>query len=369
MNDEFKNANDTKDDLMRLKSFHGRTMANAMSEVRKVLGDDAIIVATREEEDGFRVTAAIEDVEMPTADLLPVNPSEQGFEEHETTKEKLLKPDISGLISDCLYQHGLPPAMVEYITSRIDGMQLDDPIVALGTALDSSFNFAPIVETPNKPIVLVGPSGAGKTVTIVKMLAQARLAGKTAGIITTDIKRTGSIEQLTKLCQPLGLRLMAVEDRHVLADALTVQSQNKTDIVLIDTHARNPFDRADMAELEALLQAGNHQDGLDPMLVLPAGLDVSEAAEIGEAFSQIGVQKLIATKLDVSRRLGSILSAAAGGELLLTEASASPKVAEALTPLNPMNLARKMMPNAPEFYKESSHDPVDETPKFAAVTR
>lgn len=358
---------------MRLKSFHGKSMSSAMSEVRKVLGDDAIIVATREEDDGFRVTAAIEDEEHFSSDLLPINPAEQGFEEKKPD-ENLLKPDISGILSDCLYQHGLPPAMIEYIASRIEGMKLDDPIVALGTALNSSFQFAPLIGKQKKPIVLVGPCGSGKTVTLAKILAKARLAGKTAGVITTDVKRSGAVEQLTKLCTPLGIRLMAVEDRHVLADALTVQQQNGTDLVLIDTHARNPFDRGDMAELEALLQAGNNQDGLDPMLVLPAGLDVSEAAEMGEAFNQIGVKKLIATKLDVSRRLGSILSAAAGGELLLTEASASPKVADPLTQLNPMRLARKMMPNAPtpkdpEKQETDTDTDRDERPQFAAATR
>ena len=46
---------------MRLKSFYAPTMADAMDLVRSILGDDAIIVATRQEADGVRVTAAVEE--------------------------------------------------------------------------------------------------------------------------------------------------------------------------------------------------------------------------------------------------------------------------------------------------------------------
>ncbi|HOO52259.1 MAG TPA: hypothetical protein PLK94_13320, partial [Alphaproteobacteria bacterium] len=48
---------------MRLKSFYAKTMTEAMQLVREALGEDAIIIATREENGGksVRVTAAIED--------------------------------------------------------------------------------------------------------------------------------------------------------------------------------------------------------------------------------------------------------------------------------------------------------------------
>ena len=47
---------------MRLKSFYAKTMTEAMQMVRETLGEDAIIVATREEKGGkaVRVTAAVE---------------------------------------------------------------------------------------------------------------------------------------------------------------------------------------------------------------------------------------------------------------------------------------------------------------------
>ena len=50
---------------MRLKSFTAKTAAEAMAEVRKALGDNAIIVATREEGGEVRVTAALDDSPLP----------------------------------------------------------------------------------------------------------------------------------------------------------------------------------------------------------------------------------------------------------------------------------------------------------------
>ena len=54
---------------MRLKSFYAKTMTEAMQMVRDTLGEDAIIVATREEKGGkaVRVTAAIDPAYAPPA--------------------------------------------------------------------------------------------------------------------------------------------------------------------------------------------------------------------------------------------------------------------------------------------------------------
>jgi flagellar biosynthesis protein FlhF len=47
---------------MRLRSFHGTNISEAMRQVRDALGTDAIIVATREDEDGgVRITAAMDE--------------------------------------------------------------------------------------------------------------------------------------------------------------------------------------------------------------------------------------------------------------------------------------------------------------------
>ena len=78
-------------------------------------------------------------------------------------------------------------------------------------------------------------------------------------------------------------------------------------------------------------------------LVLPAGLEAEESADLGAAFAQAGATLLIATRVDLARRLGGILAAASAGRLALTEAGIGPGAADGLTALTPEFLAEKLL--------------------------
>ena len=69
------------------------------------------------------------------------------------------------------------------------------------------------------------------------------------------------------------------------------------------------------------------------MLVLPAGGDPAEAADLAEAFAGVGASRLLATRLDTARRLGAILAAADAAPLASATAVASPHVADGLAPI------------------------------------
>jgi flagellar biosynthesis protein FlhF len=78
------------------------------------------------------------------------------------------------------------------------------------------------------------------------------------------------------------------------------------------------------------------------VLVLPAGLDPAEAADQARAFAALGARLLVATRLDMARRLGGILAAAEAG-LALTEAGIGPGAADGLLPITPAWLAARLM--------------------------
>jgi len=79
--------------------------------------------------------------------------------------------------------------------------------------------------------------------------------------------------------------------------------------------------------------------------VLPAGGDAAESAELAAALAGTGATLLIATRLDVARRLGGILAAAAAG-LALAEAGIGPGAADGLVPLTPDLLAARLQRSA-----------------------
>lgn len=328
---------------MRLKSFHAKTMSEAMRQVRQALGDDAIIVATREEEGGgVRVTAAVEEDDLPAATErsrpAPAKPEEPEL-------------DVGEVVAEVLHRHGVPAALAEQLVDAASGLDTDDPCLALGAALDSMFNFSPLPDGRGrvKPLVLVGPPGAGKTLVAAKLAARAVFKKRSVGVITTDTIRAGGVDQLAAFTRLMKLKLATVEDPDALAGAFDVHGD--TDLVLVDTAGRNPFSREDMNDLKALLSAGE----VEPVLVIPAGLDALEAADMAMAFRAVGVRRMLVTRLDMARRLGSLLAIAGKARLAFCDASVSSKVAEGLTPLNPLAFARMMMP--PEKKKQEEPKP------------
>ena len=323
---------------MRLKSFHAKTMSDAMRMVRQSLGDDAIIVATREEEGGgVRVTAAVEEDDLP-----PAQSSGNARGGRGKAPPKPVEPeiDVGEVVADALQRHGVPAALAEQLIDAASGLDTEDPRLALGSALDSFFTFNPLPDgrSPVKPLALVGPPGSGKTLVAAKLAARAVFRKCSVGVITTDTVRAGGVDQLAAFTRLMKLKLATVEDPDALAGAFEVH--RRTDLVLVDTAGRNPFDAEDMQDLRAMLSAGD----VEPVLVLPAGLDAMEAADMALAFKAVGVRRMLVTRLDIARRLGSVLAIAARARLSFCDASISSKVAEGLTALNPLALARMMIP-------------------------
>lgn len=323
---------------MRLKSFHAKTMSDAMRMVRQSLGDDAIIVATREEEGGgVRVTAAVEEDDLPAT---PVSGTARGGRAKAPPKPVEPEIDVGEVVADALQRHGVPATLAEQLIDAASGLDTEDPRLALGSALDSYFTFNPLPDgrNPVKPLALVGPPGSGKTLVAAKLAARAVFRQCSVGVITTDTVRAGGVDQLAAFTRLMKLKLATVEDPDALAGAFEVH--RRTDLVLVDTAGRNPFDADDMQDLRSLLGAGE----VEPVLVLPAGLDALEAADMALAFKAVGVRRMLVTRLDMTRRLGSLLAIAARARLSFCDASVSSKVAEGLTALNPLALARLMIP-------------------------
>ena len=114
------------------------------------------------------------------------------------------------------------------------------------------------------------------------------------------------------------------------------------DQIVIDTAGINPFDPESVKLVARLIGAAD----CDPVLVIPAGIDADESGEIARVFATIGAKAMIPTRVDVARRLGSLLSAAHHGGLVLAEVSSTAKVADGLSPLSAKRLTQLLMPRA-----------------------
>lgn len=77
-------------------------------------------------------------------------------------------------------------------------------------------------------------------------------------------------------------------------------------LVLVDTPGINPFVAAEVDKVAAFAEAVK----ADKILTMDAGRNVSEAVEVAETFKNLGAAYLLPTRLDLTRRIGTVLSVA-----------------------------------------------------------
>jgi flagellar biosynthesis protein FlhF len=334
---------------MRLKVFTAGTLAKAMAEVRREMGEKAIIVSTQMDARGARVTAALEEPEPA-----PVSLAEGAADRWEDRTQDLWEAahesrEAGGAeeeIRQALSFHGVPLPLTQRLVRAAAMVHATGAVMALAGAFDRTFGFAPLShQATARPLMLIGPPGAGKTLTVAKLATQARRAGRMAKVITTDTRRAGGIEQLQAFTRILGIGLVAAATPAELAAVLSRHDELVADgPVLIDTAAANPFIGGDIAHLCELVDIA----AAEAVLVLPAGGDAMEMMDTAAAFAPLRVRRLLATRLDAVRRLGGLLAAVDAGRTSFSDGGISHRVADSLVPLNPVALSRAILPHAGE---------------------
>lgn len=313
---------------MRLKTFDAPTISEAMRMVRTELGEDAIIVSTESERGRrpARVIAAIEDdPPPPPAPTAATNTDELPADE---------------TIERALAFHGLPPPLVGHMLDAAREFFAEGALLALSASIDTVVGFQPLCErSQSRPILLFGPPGAGKTLSAAKLLLRARQSGRPAAAVSTDIARAGGIEQLEAFTRILDLSLETAASPRDLAATVGDASER---LIVIDTAGANLFDEAELDALAQLTIAA----GAEPVAVFAAGGDVAETMELAAQAASIGCRRMLVSRIDLARRLGALIAAAEASGLALADVGVSPQVADGLTPLNPVSLARLLMPEA-----------------------
>ncbi|MBP7146483.1 MAG: hypothetical protein KBD01_02985 [Acidobacteria bacterium] len=319
---------------MLVKTYQGRTGAEALARVRGELGPDACILETRRGPAGVEVLAAAERPgprrALPgAAPCLPDSPAAER-------------------LRDDLVACGFSVPLAEQITaaalSNLDSDRLEDRQACVSYARDLIALWLPAGAPPrvtgSSLLVLVGAPGVGKTTTAAKLAARELCHdGRTVVLASCDTRRLGGAEQLEAYARVLGIPFHAVRNRRELYAAREAAGRRGT--LLLDTPGISRHDGEALDWLAQLL-AGTRPEEIE--LLLAADGEPEALAETVRRFARLHPGALGATRVDEAVRPGTLISALARTRLPLHHLGCGPDVPDDLLPADARRLAAWALP-------------------------
>ncbi|MBN8554895.1 MAG: flagellar biosynthesis protein FlhF [Deltaproteobacteria bacterium] len=179
----------------------------------------------------------------------------------------------------------------------------------LTTALDGNIAEANVFEKREKRIVvLVGPTGVGKTTTMAKLAAHEKLKlKKSVTLLTMDDYKIGGTDQLNHYARILEVPFTKTRSDMTLEDQCKIDT---SDTLFIDTFG---VAASDTQKIEGLKKSLIFKDPelakrLEIHLVLPVGIAPADVSDALAQFATLNPAYLIFTKWDETQNWGGMLT-------------------------------------------------------------
>jgi flagellar biosynthesis protein FlhF len=338
---------------MRIKSYFADSVTDAMEQARKELGPEAMLMDSKKTELELRSLGAYEVVfavapeevrpaEMRPVKTLPVAAAIAGAAREaraggndfsrelaelrsqiETVKRsvgqrqaapqngKALSADGAELVARLTaaeLSEDLALELVSAAESRVQGGAGLD--AALRAECEQRVHFSPSLGPAGaelRAVVLAGPTGSGKTTTLVKLALRYGLrARQPLQLLSLDTLRIGGFEQLACYARVAGIPCQPLHTPAALDQAFAEYRQKK--LLLIDTPGFSTADAAQSRRLAAWLTS--HRQFVEVQLVLSAAARASVNLSAIERFAPFAPSKLIFTHMDEAEGHGPLLEIA-----------------------------------------------------------
>lgn len=341
---------------MRVRRFIGDNVAETMGKVKRELGSEAVILQTREfNEGGFfglfgkmkvEITAAIEENPVAVPKVLPTDYRADlqkvmafpGKTESDSAADLQAELKSMRLMLEKMNRHidgsgegkSVWPQPLQRWADHLQARGVNEPMVKrlllnvqqtlspsewaddcqVFARLEANIRqtcgqiglIQPGLDKP-RIVALIGPTGVGKTTTIGKLAAGFSIVDKRrVALITADTYRVAAVEQLKTFGEIIGVPVEVVMTPSGLSEAL--QRHADKELIFIDTAGRSPHHELHMAELQAFLSEAQPDF---TMLVMSATTQSSDQLRICQRFEGLATH-FIFTKLDETGNAGSLLN-------------------------------------------------------------
>ena len=194
-----------------------------------------------------------------------------------------------------------------------------------------------------KVCAFVGPSGAGKTSSVVKLaIHHGWQRGERIHLISLDQQRLGAAQQLQAYARVAEIPITTVEDVSELRPVLDrlQAAEQRPELVFIDTSSYAPSEKERAAEAA---QAVASRPDIERHLVLSLTAGQTDHQKAVDCYGEFDPTKLLFTKLDECSAPGNILNGSAYAQLPVSFIGTGPGVPGDIRPASPGYLAELML--------------------------
>ena len=229
-------------------------------------------------------------------------------------KEEMLGSDNSVLdkVKALLIEKGIAKKWLDDVLSTLMGNSiLSDAKLLVSYILEEIDESLEVHEESldePKIMMLVGPTGVGKTTTIAKLAARyAYMMDKPykVAFLNLDSYKVGAFDQLGQYADIMQIEHVTIDSVEAFIRGL--EALKSYDVILVDTAGMSPYDTQKFIKTVEFVQSDIPRK-VEVNLVLSATVKYEDMDDIYNNFSFLNLTSVIISKFDETKHLGGLLN-------------------------------------------------------------